>query len=155
LEKYAVRCGGGNNHRAGLFDAILIKDNHLALAASEAGGRLTAAEAVRRAREFTQSMAQSQQAGSMIVEVEVDTLPQLQAVLVERPDLVLLDNMPPETLRQAVMLRNRLAAGVELEASGGVTLETVGEIARSGVERISVGALTHSAASLDIAMDWQ
>jgi nicotinate-nucleotide pyrophosphorylase (carboxylating) len=155
LEKYAVRCGGGNNHRTGLFDAILIKDNHLALAASAAGGQLTAAEAVHRAREFAQSMAQSQGITSMIVEVEVDTLAQLETVLVERPDVVLLDNMPPATLHEAVLLRNRLAAGVELEASGGVTLETVAEIARSGVERISVGALTHSAASLDIAMDWQ
>jgi nicotinate-nucleotide pyrophosphorylase (carboxylating) len=154
LEKYAVRCGGGNNHRTGLFDAILIKDNHLALAASEAAGCPGAAEAVRRARQFAETMAAGQAAAPLIVEVEVDTLSQLEAVLPERPDMVLLDNMSPDELRRAVEARNRLAPGVELEASGGVTLANIGEIARSGVERISVGALTHSAVSLDVGMDW-
>jgi nicotinate-nucleotide pyrophosphorylase (carboxylating) len=155
LEKYAVRCGGGNNHRSGLYDAILIKDNHLALAASEAAGSLDAAEAVRRARRFAETMAAGQSAAGLIVEVEVDSLSQLEAVLPEGPDLVLLDNMGPEELRRAVQVRDRLAAAVELEASGGVTLANVGEIARTGVERISVGALTHSAVSLDVGMDWK
>ncbi|MEX0678010.1 MAG: carboxylating nicotinate-nucleotide diphosphorylase [Pirellulales bacterium] len=155
LEKYAVRCGGGHNHRTGLFDAILIKDNHLALAAHVEGtGRLTPAEAVRRAREFAESMAAEQAAAPLIIEVEVDSLALLEQVLPAQPDMVLVDNMSPEQLTRAVSLRDRLAPEVELEASGGVTLDNVAAIAASGVERISVGALTHSAASLDVGMDW-
>ena len=154
LEKYAVRCGGGFNHRTGLFDAILIKDNHLALAAkSEGAGHLTPAEAVKRARAFVADMAPSK-AAPLIIEVEVDSLAQLEQVLPEKPDLVLLDNMPPDELTRAVALRDRLAPEVELEASGGVTLASVATIAGTGVERISVGGLTHSAASLDVGMDW-
>lgn len=155
LEKYAVRCGGACNHRSGLFDAILIKDNHLALAAGAAGtGHLTPAEAVRRAREFAANMAAEQAAAPMIIEVEVDSLDLLEQVLAEQPDLVLVDNMSPDELKRAVALRDRLAPEVELEASGGVTLANVAAIASSGVERISVGAVTHSAASLDVGMDW-
>jgi nicotinate-nucleotide pyrophosphorylase (carboxylating) len=155
LEKYAVRLGGGRNHRAGLFDAILIKDNHLALAAETPGdARLTPAEAVRKARRFAESMVNAQSPESIIVEVEVDTLEQLAEVLPERPDIVLLDNMPPADLRRAVAVRDRDAPHVELEASGGVTIENVAAIASSGVERISIGALTHSAASLDVGLDW-
>jgi nicotinate-nucleotide pyrophosphorylase (carboxylating) len=155
LEKYAVRSGGGRNHRSGLFDAILIKDNHLALAAEAPGdARLTPAEAVRKARRFAESMVNAQSPESIIVEVEVDTLEQLALVLPERPDIVLLDNMPPADLRRAVALRDRDAPHVELEASGGVTIDSVAAIASSGVERISVGALTHSAADLDVGLDW-
>jgi len=155
LEKYAVRMGGGHSHRTGLFDAILIKDNHLALAAeSEGADRLTPAEAVRRAREFVETMPAAQAAAPMPIEVEVDTLEMLEQVLSAQPDLVLLDNMSPEQLKRAVSLRDRLAPRVELEASGGVTLENVAAMAKSGVERISVGALTHSAVSLDVGMDW-
>lgn len=156
LEKYAVRLGGGHNHRTGLFDAILIKDNHLALgAAGQGAAQLSPAQAVRRARELVESMAAAKSAEPLIVEVEVDTLDQLTMVLGEGPDIVLLDNMPLEMLRQAVALRDRAASGVELEASGGVTLESVAQIAATGVERISVGALTHSAASLDVGLDWR
>jgi nicotinate-nucleotide pyrophosphorylase (carboxylating) len=156
LEKYAVRMGGGTNHRTGLFDAILIKDNHLALAElAEGTAHLTAAEAVRRARQFADNLAASEGKPPLVVEVEVDTLEQLEAVLAEQPDVVLLDNMPPEVLKRAVRLRDEIAPNVELEASGGVNLETVAGIAASGVERISVGALTHSAVSLDVGMDWE
>ncbi len=156
LEKYAVRCGGGHNHRTGLFDAILIKDNHLAFAAAGVGApRMTPAEAVRRARETADSMIADQPATPLIVEVEVDTLAQLGEVLGAGPDLVLLDNMPPELLSRAVALRNALAPGIELEASGGVELASVAAIAASGVERISVGALTHSAPGLDVGLDWR
>ena len=156
LEKYAVRAGGGRNHRTGLFDAILIKDNHLALAAQVEGtGRLTPAEAVRRARDFTASMAAGQAMSPMIIEVEVDTLAQCEQVLAEFPDVVLLDNMSLNDLRAAVAMRNALAPAVELEASGGVNLQSVAAIAATGVERISSGALTHSAASLDVGLDWQ
>lgn len=159
LEKYAVRCGGGCNHRLGLYDAILIKDNHLAFGAAAGDAAFTPAEAVRRVRAFLAQQAGAPSArGSprpdMLVEVEVDTLEQLRAVLPERPDLVLLDNLPPALLRDAVALRDQGGYSSELEASGGVNLQTVRAIAETGVERISVGSLTHAAASLDVALDW-
>lgn len=149
LEKYAVHCGGGRNHRTGLFDAMLIKDNHLACVDGEG---LSPAEAVRRGREWLQSRFPD--APLPLIEVEVDSLEQLENVLPAAPNIVLLDNMPPATLREAVALRNKIAPSVELEASGGVTLETVRAKAESGVERISVGRLTHSPQTLDIGLDW-
>ncbi len=152
LEKYAVRCGGACNHRTGLYDAILIKDNHLAQSGPGAG---EAADAVRRVRQFAKDYQGPEQLADLLIEVEVDTLEQLAAVLPTGPDLVLLDNMPLEMLRQAVEMRDAQAPQIELEASGGVRLETLREIASSGVDRISVGALTHSARSLDIGLDWQ
>jgi nicotinate-nucleotide pyrophosphorylase (carboxylating) len=152
LEKYAVRCGGACNHRTGLYDAILIKDNHLA---QSGPGTEEAADAVRRVRQFAKDYQGPEQLADLLIEVEVDTLEQLAAVLPTGPDLVLLDNMLPEMLRQAVEIRDAQAPQVELEASGGVRLETLREIASSGVDRISVGALTHSARSLDIGLDWQ
>lgn len=148
LEKYAVQCGGAANHRMGLFDAVLIKDNHLAQRGSAASD---AAGAVRDARSYLKSRSEL---ADLILQVEVDTLDQLAAVLPADPDIVLLDNMRPEILRKAVALRDESAPSVQLEASGGVTLETLREIAMTGVERISVGALTHSARSLDIGLDW-
>lgn len=155
LEKYAVHCGGGANHRTGLFDAVLIKDNHLAIASSS-GEHVTPRQAVEKARGFLQEMTpEIPQAAEMVVEVEVDTLDQLRDVLPARPDIVLLDNMPPETLREAVSIRNGLAAEVELEASGGIDLTTIRAAADTGVERISVGALTHAAVSLDVGLDWR
>jgi len=157
LEKYAVRCGGGRNHRTGLFDAILIKDNHLCLAgALEGQPKETPVEAVAAAREFADNADLKSSTGDkLVIEVEVDTLEQLREVLPAGPDIVLLDNMSPDELSTAVKLRNDLNRQVVLEASGGVNLDTVRSIADSGVERISVGALTHSAASLDIGLDWQ
>jgi len=151
LEKYAVRCGGGTNHRTGLFDAVLIKDNHLALAAEE---NITPADAVRRAREFLAQTASERDANQLLVEIEIDRLQQLDSVLATGPDIVLLDNMRPDALREAVRRRNALAPHVELEASGGVNLNTVREIAETGIERISVGEITHSAPSLDVGLDW-
>jgi nicotinate-nucleotide pyrophosphorylase (carboxylating) len=135
LEKYAVRCGGGVNHRFGLDDAILIKDNHVAAC----GG---VGEAVRRARAAAGHL--------MKVEVEVDGLDQLDEALAHGPDVVMLDNFSLEDLRTAVA---RAAGRVVLEASGGVNLETVAAIAATGVDVISVGALTHSASVLDIGLD--
>jgi len=154
LEKYAVRCGGGYNHREALFAAVLIKDNHLALGAQSlgAGTGFSPRDAVRRAREWLKLHCVS--GNESIVEVEVDTLEQLEAVLAEGPDIVLLDNMAPTLLRDGVTLRNRVRPEVELEASGGVDLTTVRAIAETGVDRISVGALTHSAPSLDFGLDW-
>jgi nicotinate-nucleotide pyrophosphorylase (carboxylating) len=156
LEKYAVRQGGGCNHRTGLFDALLIKDNHVALAAAlEGAAQLSPAELVRRARIFLESnFAAGDPLRDMIVEIEVDSLAQLEDVLPEGPDLVLLDNMELGELRRAVELRNSTAPNVQLEASGGITLATIGAIAATGVDRISAGALTHSAISLNVAMDW-
>ena len=156
LEKYAVRCGGGWNHRTGLFEAVLIKDNHLAFGAQWAhiaSKGYHPAQAVIQAR---QGLLQSDTADlrQAIVEIEVDTLAQLDEVLPSRPDIVLLDNMPPSVLREAVARRNAAYPQVELEASGGVNLATVREIAETGVDRISVGALTHSAGCLDVGLDW-
>jgi nicotinate-nucleotide pyrophosphorylase (carboxylating) len=154
LEKYAVRCGGGWNHRVTLSAAVLIKDNHLAFGAEVSGkGRFAPADAVRRAVQFVAARAAGG-AERAIVEVEVDTLEQLGEVLPAGPDLVLLDNMTPEQLRQAVALRSATCPQVELEASGGVNLATVRAIAETGVERISVGALTHAAPALDLGLDW-
>ncbi|MEO1996317.1 MAG: carboxylating nicotinate-nucleotide diphosphorylase [Planctomycetaceae bacterium] len=144
LQKYAVRCGGGTNHRLGLHDGILIKDNHLA-AWSRRSAAASVADAVRRARQVDQRAC---------LEVEVDAIDQLHDALDASPDIVLLDNMSLETLRSAVAVRNQRAAHVQLEASGGITLETVAQVAATGVDRISVGAITHSAAALDLGFDW-
>jgi nicotinate-nucleotide pyrophosphorylase (carboxylating) len=141
LEKYAVRCGGGTNHRMGLFDGILIKDNHLA----GLGGDVR--KAVEQARAYPGN-------AGLPVEVEVDTLEQLEVALAVRADIVLLDNMTLEQLQLAVTRRDAVAPGVLLEASGGVNLTTVRDIAATGVDHISVGALTHSASALDIALDY-
>jgi nicotinate-nucleotide pyrophosphorylase (carboxylating) len=151
LEKYAVRCGGGHNHRTGLFDAILIKDNHLALAAES---NLSPADSVRRAREFLAQFDSQYLSKDMLVEIEIDSLEKLDEVLAAGPDIVLLDNMSPESLRSAGRRRNERAPHIELEASGGVNLDTVRDIASTGVERISVGGLTHSARWLDVGLDW-
>lgn len=149
LEKYAVRCGGGRNHRTGLFDAVLIKDNHLA----QAGTAASPADAVRRARQFLAACRPARL--NCLVEVEVDTLEQLDSVLAADPDIVLLDNMSLAQLREAVRRRSESGSRAELEASGGVRLTTIKEIAETGVERISVGALTHSALALDVGLDWE
>lgn len=149
LEKLAVLAGGGFNHRLNLASAVLIKDNHLAWGT----GTFTPADAVRAAREFLEQVPE-QPEGGWLVEVEVDTLDQLREVLPAGPDIVLLDNMSPDTLRAAVELRDREAPNVSLEASGGVNLQTIRGIAETGVDRISVGALTHQATWLDIALDW-
>ncbi|WOF73156.1 carboxylating nicotinate-nucleotide diphosphorylase [Parvibaculaceae bacterium PLY_AMNH_Bact1] len=137
FEKYAVRAGGGVNHRFGLYDAILIKDNHIAMA----GG---IAEAIRGARA---------KAGHMVrIEIEVDTLDQLKEALDIGVEAVLLDNMPPDVLREAVAINQGQAA---LEASGGITLDTAASVAATGVDYISVGWITHSAPCLDIGLDYE
>jgi len=147
LEKYAVRCGGGENHRQGLYDAVLIKDNHLAgWEGKELGAVLK--EVIGKIRSAERRLD--------FIQVEVDTSEQLRCVLgVEGVDIVLLDNFTPKQLREAVALRDEMTGkdGVQLEASGGVTLSNVRQIAETGVERISIGALTHSVSNLDIALD--
>lgn len=221
LEKYATCCGGAQNHRAGLYDAILIKDNHLALAAGRAGlGALEydPALAVRKVRQFLEEQdelgprppvhchgnliatckmrtsllaavaevtgsavlsqiiaktpchklemanQENQQvprkpadnfpAKDVIVEVEVDTFQQFEEVLSADPDIIMLDNMSCEMMRRAVELRNQRKPEIELEASGGITLNTIHDVAMTGVERISVGALTHSFQIFDLGLDW-
>lgn len=152
LEKYAVHCGGGHNHRSGLYDAVLIKDNHLACHARSTGHLLSPSQAIERARNF---LAQQPDAATdAIVEIEVDSLEQLVDALTAAPDIVLLDNMSNAQLREAVSLRDAADRGVQLEASGGVNLHTLRGIAETGVDRISVGALTHSAVNLDLGLDW-
>ena len=137
LEKYAVRVGGGHNHRIGLYDAVLIKDNHLA-----AGGGVGAT--VWRAREGAPH--------PMRIEVECKTLAQVGEAVTSGADIILLDNMDVDALREAV---RRIGGQALTEASGGVNLQTVQAIAQTGVDLISVGALTHSAPALDIALDFQ
>jgi nicotinate-nucleotide pyrophosphorylase (carboxylating) len=137
LEKYAVRCGGGANHRFGLDDAVLIKDNHLVAA----GG---VAPAIERARALVGHLVK--------IECEVQTIAQLEEALAARADAILLDNMTPAELADAVRrIRGRAIA----EASGGITLETVRAVAESGVNLISVGWITHSAPTLDVALDFE
>jgi nicotinate-nucleotide pyrophosphorylase (carboxylating) len=143
VQKYAVRKGGGSNHRFGLDDAILIKDNHIAVC----GGVL---EAIKASKAYAGHL--------MAIEIEVDTLDQFALILAlpdaERPDVVMLDNMPPEMLAKGVAM-NREAEGkpVTLEASGGITLDTIASVAESGVDYISSGWLTSSAPSLDLGLD--
>jgi nicotinate-nucleotide pyrophosphorylase (carboxylating) len=153
LEKFAVRCGGGLNHRTGLFDAVLIKDNHLAFYGHQTPTP-TPADAVMQARRFVCACDAIVNKSDFIIEIEVDSLDQLRNALSANPDIVLLDNMDADQMRSAVAVRDELAPDCELEASGGVTLQTVASIAATGVERISVGALTHSATSLDVGLDW-
>jgi nicotinate-nucleotide pyrophosphorylase (carboxylating) len=149
LEKYAVRCGGGHNHRLGLFDAVLIKDNHIAwLQVSERPGALDVfAAAIAAARANTPS--------GTTIEIEVDSLEQLDRALVQGPDIILVDNLGPDVMAEAVRRRDLLAPSIQLEASGGVNLATARALALSGVDRISVGALTHSAPALDLALDFE
>lgn len=136
LQKYAVRVGGGRNHRMGLDDAILIKDNHIAISGD-------IGTAIQRAKKF---------AGHLIpIEVEVDTIEQLKLALAEGINLVLLDNMPPETLKEAVAL---CKGKCQTEASGGISPETVKAVAATGVDFIAMGWLTHSSKSLDIGFDF-
>jgi len=141
FEKYAVACGGGKNHRIGLFDMVLIKDNHLVALRNEKPNAIAAA--VARAR---------QKSPKLKVEVEADTLEQVAQAADAGADIILLDNMPPARLRQAVeIIRGR----AQTEASGGVNLKTVRRIAQTGVDFISIGAITHSARAVDIGLDFE
>ena len=137
LEKYAVRCGGGANHRMGLSDMALVKDNHVA-----AAGGVAAAYARVRALEAT-----------IPVEIEVDTIEGLREAIEAGADEVLIDNFTPDQMREAVTVRDEIGAGVRLEASGGLTLDTAREVGETGVDLIAVGELTHSARVLDLGLD--
>lgn len=139
LQKYAVRCGGGVNHRMGLYDAALVKDNHVA----SAGGVAAAYAAVRELE------------GTIPVEIEVDSLDGLRIAIEAGADEVLIDNFTPDEMRAAVALRDEIGPDVRLEASGGLTLETAAEVAATGVDYIAVGELTHSVRVLDLGLDWE
>lgn len=141
LDKHAVKCGGGTNHRAGLHDAILIKDNHLAFWRQQNRGTL--ADALHCARTAYPGLK---------IEIEVDTLEQLREALPGKPDWVLLDNMLPETVAEAVFLCGGIC---RTEASGGITKETIREYARAGVTAISIGALTHSTKAADLSLEFE
>jgi len=152
LEKYAVRAGGGTNHRMGLYDQVLIKDNHLAALLPEAGGSMPHAVriAVQRARERV--------GRKMLVEVEAESLPMVWAAVAAGADIIMLDNMTPKDMREATRYvrahrRNSRTRRPITEASGGVTLQKLPRIAAAGVDAISLGILTHSAPALDFAMD--
>ena len=148
MEKYAVRCGGGTLHRAGLHDAVLLKDNHLVhLQPHELAGAVEEASTAARTRHDLR-----------FVEVEVDDLVQFEKLL-DCPegviDIILLDNFAPDQLREAVKLRDSRRSGLLLEASGGIVLERIGDVARTGVDRISVGALTQGVSSMDVSLEVQ
>ena len=166
LEKYAVRCGGGRCHRLGLYDAVLIKDNHIAgldagiradLGVTPDQFKLNLAQEVKRAVKSARDNAPK--AGLRFIELEVDRLDQLEAILAAEGgtacgvQIILLDNMPPDQLRLAVSMRDTSGVRVLLEASGGVNLETIAGIATTGIDRISVGGLTHQATSVDVGLD--
>ena len=136
FEKYAVKCGGGSNHRFGLDDAILIKDNHIAVSGS-------VTEAIRRSREYVGHLVK--------VEVEVDTIDQLREAIAAQPDVIMLDNMGPDKLREALALMK--GTGIISEASGGVSPDTVKAVAETGVDYISAGYITHSAPNFDLGLD--
>lgn len=138
LEKYAVKIGGGHNHRFGLYDAVMIKDNHIV----GAGG---IAPAIRAARAYIPH--------TMKIEVEVENLVQLEEALSEQPDIIMLDNMSPELMREAVALSKKRSPHIILEASGSISLENIRTIAETGVDVISVGRLTYSVNALDISLD--
>jgi nicotinate-nucleotide pyrophosphorylase (carboxylating) len=138
LEKYAVRVGGGYNHRFGLYDAVMIKDNHI----KGSGGIV---EAIRSAR--------AQIPHTMKIEIEVESMEQLELALSAQPDIIMLDNMKPKQMTEAVARIKSQAPHILVEASGSVTLETIKNIAESGVDVISVGRLTYSVQALDISLD--
>jgi nicotinate-nucleotide pyrophosphorylase (carboxylating) len=141
-QKYATRCGAGRNHRMGLYDAVLIKENHIA-----AAGSIAAAVAAAQATALKTTR--------VMVEIEVENLEQLRAALTAEPDMILLDNFPLEELRAAVQLRRRHGVRVRLEASGGVSLDNVRSIAETGVDFISVGSLTKHVHAIDLSMRFE
>lgn len=147
LEKYAVRTGGGYNHRHGLFDQILIKDNHLAIIKNTLKNKNESfiKKAIIAARKKVTSKIK--------VEVEIENLNELKDALLVNPDIIMLDNMPPQLVKEAVLLKEKHSPKILLEASGNITLENIAEYAKTGVDMISVGALTHSVRSLDVSLE--
>lgn len=160
LEKYAVACGGGTNHRMGLYDAVMLKDNHLAFFRSQVEtDDSVIPKALAQSRAWIMDNASRLPNGEKtVLQLEVDTIEQFEISVSKSnetmPDIVLLDNMTTDQLLKAVSIRDEKAPKVLLEASGGVNLDTIAGVAATGVDRISVGALTHSAINFDIGLDW-
>ena len=148
LERYAVRCGGGSNHRFNLSDMAMLKDNHLACAQQPLPGR------AKIRIDFAALVEAIRSKKNVKIELEVDSLSQLKDVLSAGADVILLDNMTPSQVRQAVRLRKRAKSKVPLEASGGITLKNVRQYAAAGVERVSIGVLTHSRQALDVSLEF-
>lgn len=143
FEKFAVRCGGGTNHRFGLYDRVLMKDNHRHLWAGGDPNRLDlAVEAARKAYPL------------LAVEIEVESIEELKSALKAEPEWIMLDNMPCDMMRECVRITREATKVTKLEASGGINLKTANAIAATGVDALSVGALTHSAPSIDLALEW-
>lgn len=143
FEKFAVRCGGGTNHRFGLYDRVLMKDNHRHLWAGGDPNRLDlAVEAARKAYPL------------LAVEIEVESIEELKSALKAEPEWIMLDNMPCDMMRECVRITREATQVTKLEASGGINLKTANAIAATGVDALSVGALTHSAPSIDLALEW-
>lgn len=143
FEKFAVRCGGGTNHRFGLYDRVLMKDNHRHLWAGGDPNRLDlAVEAARKAYPL------------LAVEIEVESIEELKSALKAEPEWIMLDNMPCDMMRECVRITREVTKVTKLEASGGINLKTANAIAATGVDALSVGALTHSAPSIDLALEW-
>lgn len=157
IEKYAVACAGGANHRMGLYDAIMIKDNHIAMYGNHIDNHdLSVSQAVELAQKWVaENHSRLPHGKKTVIQIEVDRIEQLKIALTANPDIVLLDNMTTDQLSECVALRNSEKPDVLLEASGGVNMDTVAAIAGTGVERISIGALTHSATNFDIGLDWK
>jgi len=149
LEKYAVRTGGGMNHRMGLWDQVLVKENHIEAISCQ----LSAISKRQKNIKEIIKKAKKKVSKKMLVEVEVQNLSELKAALAARPDIILLDNMSVAQVKKAVQLRNKISRSVKLEVSGGITLKNVTAYARCGIERISIGCLTHSAPSLDVSLE--
>lgn len=146
LEKYAVRCGGGHNHRSNLEEAILIKDNHLR------AGRFIRNGAFDELR-MAKCISYLRTLSGVTLEIEVESLTEFEGVIKYSPDIIMLDNFPLENLKKAVALRNKFFPAVKLEASGGVTIKTVGSIAKTGIDSISVGSITHSPKAIDFSLE--
>ena len=157
IEKYAVASAGGTNHRMGLYDAVMIKDNHIAMYGNHIDNHdLSVSEALELAQKWVSENASRLPHGKdTVIQIEVDRIEQLKLALTASPNIVLLDNMTTKQLKECVELRDAENPDVLLEASGGVNLNTVADIAATGVERISIGALTHSATNFDIGLDWK
>ena len=154
LEKYAVKIGGGENHRLGLYDMVLIKDNHLRLlGCPSVAGRPGLLLTGRKALKEHIARLRKSLGPNVKIEIEVESLNDARAAILADVDVIMLDNMSLDEMRQAAELVKKSAGKIEIEASGGVTLENVKKIARAGVDRISIGALTHSAPALDISLE--
>jgi nicotinate-nucleotide pyrophosphorylase (carboxylating) len=146
LEKYAVKTGGGKNHRFSLADAVLIKDNHLRASGCLKNGRLDE-------KKFSNLIKKIRKTSKLLIEVESENLSEFKSIIKTRPDIAMLDNFSPKTLKKAVQYRNKFYPRVKLEASGGITTKNINKIAKTGVDFISTGSITHSSSAIDFSLE--